>query len=430
MSDYTRVTIVGTRHKADLVLPESEPITSLLPDVLDLLDETSEGGARPVALTTTVGEQLDTSMTLAEQEVRHGTILRLVRVDAAPPPPDVADVTDVVSDTTSTRADAWTHAWGTASAAVIAAVVGGLAAPALESLEAAVPVALVVTALVAARLDHRASAIVLTGGAVGSALGTATSLAKGVVGTDPLAAALVWFALAGLIAGAVWLVGMTQRAVGLGTMTGPALVGVWLSARTLDIAPNPAAAVTTILGALLLGLLPGIAMSLSGLSGIDDRIVEGQRVARTETRLTVHAAHRTLTAATVTTALVTGALTFQLMSTGDLWGQLIAAAVAVLLLLRTRVLPLAPQRLALIAAGSAPLIALLLDWATDEALTGTLALLGVIALLALLVGWRPPAHVAARLRRGAGTMELFVVLPLIPLLLASLGVFGDLLETF
>ncbi len=430
MSDYTRVTIVGTRQKADLVLPESEPITSLLPDVLDLLDETSEGGARPVALTTTVGEQLDTSMTLAEQEVRHGTILRLVRVDAAPPPPDVADVTDVVSDTTSTRADAWTHGWGTAAAALVAAVVGGLAAPMLESLEAAVPAALAVAALIAARLDHRAPAVVLTGGAVGSALGPASSLAKGVVGTDPLAVALVWFALAGLIAGVVWAVGLSERAVGLGTLTGSALVGVWWVARAAEIDPNPAAAVTTILGALLLGLLPGIAMSLSGLSGIDDRIVEGHRVARTETRLTVHAAHRTLTAATVTTALVTGALAFRLMGTGDLWGQLIAAAVAVLLLLRTRVLPLAPQRLALIAAGSAPLIALLVDWATDEALAGAFALLGVIALLAVVVGWRPPAHVGARLRRGAGTMELLVVLPLIPLLLASLGVFGDLLETF
>lgn len=430
MSDYTRVTIVGTRQKADLVLPDTEPITSLLPDVLDLLDETAESAARPVALTTTVGEQLDTSLTLAEQEVRHGTILRLVRVDAAPPPPDVADVTDVVSDTTSARPDAWNRSWATSAASVVAAVIGGYTAPMLGTFAALVPAALAVAAVVAARLGHRSPAVVLTGGAVGSAVGPATSVAKGGPGTDPVAVLLVWFALAGLIAGAVWAVGVAQRAVGLGTVAGPALVGIWFGARAFGVDPSPAATVTVILGALLLGLLPGIAMSLSGLSGIDDRVVEGQRVARAETRVTVHAAHRTLTAATVTTALVTGALAWQLIRSEDLWGQLVAVAVSLLMLLRTRVLPLAPQRLALIVGGAAPLMAYLIDWATGESALHTLALLAVILLLTLLVGWRPPAHIAARLRRGAGTMEFFVVLPLIPLLLASMGVFGDLLGTF
>lgn len=430
MSDYTRVTIVGTRQKADLVLPDTEPVSALLPDVLDLLDETAEGGARPVALSTTVGEQLDASLTLAEQEVRHGTILRLVRVDAAPPPPDVADVTDVVSDTTSTRPDAWNRGWGTAAAATIAAVLGVYAAPTLGALESAVPVALGVAAVIAARLGHRPPSVVLAGAAIGSALSPATTLAKGGPGDDPIAVFLVWFALAGIVAAAAWAVGLGQRAVGLGALAGPALVAVWFGAQTFGVDPTPAAAITTILGALLLGLLPGVAMSLSGLSGIDDRVVEGHRVAREETRMTVHAAHRTLTAATVTTALVIGALACQLMTTDDLWGRLVAAAVSLLLLLRVRIFPLAPQRLTLIAGGAAPLVAFLVGWAEGTSAAGTLALLAVVVVLALLVGWRPPAHIAARLRRAAGTLELFVVLPLVPLLLASLGVFDDLLGTF
>lgn len=430
MSDYTRVTIVGTNRKADLVLPDAEPITALLPDVLDLLDETSGEAARPVALTTTVGEQLDTSLTLAEQEVRHGTILRLVRVDAAPPPPDVADVTDVVSDTTSARPDSWNRMWGTAAAATVAAALGWYAASILDSLEAVVAATLAVAALLTARLDRRASAVALAGGAVGSALAPAATLAKGGPGDDPIEVFLVWFALSSLIAGAVWAVGLAQRAVGLGTLTGPALVAVWFVTQHLGVEPIPAATITVILGALLLGLLPGIAMSLSGLSGIDDRVVEGQRVARAETRVTVHAAHRTLTAATVTTALVTGALAWLLVESEDRWGVLVAVAVALLLLLRTRVLPLAPQRLALLAGGSAPLLVLLTDWATGESATHVAALLGAVALLALVVGWRPPAHIAARMRRAAGTMELLIVLPLVPLLLASLGVFDDLLGAF
>ena len=87
MTDYTRVTIQGEGRKADLVLPDDEPIAAVLPDVLSLLDESTERSARPVVLMTTVGEQLSPSLTLAEQDVEHGSILRLVRVDEAPPPP-------------------------------------------------------------------------------------------------------------------------------------------------------------------------------------------------------------------------------------------------------------------------------------------------------------------------------------------------------
>ncbi len=430
MSDYTRVTIIGSERKADLVLPDDEPITALLPDVLDLLDEQQSGGAHPVAMTTTVGEQLDASRSLAEQRVRHGTILRLVPVDAAPPPPDVADVTDVVGDTTSARVDAWTRWWGTAAAAVLAAVLGAYAAPVPGALEAAVAAVLVVTAVIAARVGHRAPSVVLAGGGVGVAVGPAAALADDGPGTGTVAVLLTWAALAAVATAAVWGLGFRQRSAGLGSLTGPALVVIWFAGPALGLGPVPSTAVATVLGALLLGLLPAMAMSLSGLSGIDDRVVEGHRVPRADTRVTVHAAHRTLSAATVSTAVVTGGLSCQLVEDADLWGRLLAIAVGLVLLLRTRVFPLAPQRLALIAGGAAPLVTVLVGWSTGAEMTRAAVVLGVVAALALVAGWAPPDHVSARLRRAAGTLELLVVLPVIPLLLASLGVFSDLLGTF
>ncbi|WP_420114312.1 EsaB/YukD family protein, partial [Pseudactinotalea sp.] len=130
MTDYTRVTIQGEGRKADLVLPDDEPIAAVLPEVLSLLDETTERSSRPVVLMTTVGEQLSPALTLAEQEVEHGTILRLVRVDEAPPPPEVADVTDLMGAAVETRSDAWRPAWGVGAAAAIAAIIGFLGGPA------------------------------------------------------------------------------------------------------------------------------------------------------------------------------------------------------------------------------------------------------------------------------------------------------------
>ena len=42
---YTRLTVIGSERKAELALPNSEPIGVLLPHVLELLEETPSGGA-------------------------------------------------------------------------------------------------------------------------------------------------------------------------------------------------------------------------------------------------------------------------------------------------------------------------------------------------------------------------------------------------
>ena len=88
MTDYTRLTIRGTANAADLVLPSDEPLAAMLPDVLSLLDEPA-ASARPLTLVTVLGEQLNTALSLDEQDVRQGAIVALVRLDEAPPPPEV-----------------------------------------------------------------------------------------------------------------------------------------------------------------------------------------------------------------------------------------------------------------------------------------------------------------------------------------------------
>jgi type VII secretion integral membrane protein EccD len=437
VTDYTRVTVQGEGRKADLVLPDDEPLAAMLPEVLALLDDGHARSARPVALVTTVGDQLDPSLSLAEQAVGHGTILRVVRVDEAPPPPEVADVTDVAADAVTSRADVWRPVWGVVAAAAAAGVLAVLAADVsaragtTTSTLAWVVTVLTVLAAVLARRAHRPPAVVLTTAGVGASLVLAGRLAPEVGGSGPLGAiALVWFGLACVVVAVVGAVGFADVAVALGGAVGAALVAGAVGTAVVGWDPADAAAVVAVLGTVLLGLLPGLAMSVSGLSGLDDRVVEGRRVPRTVAVRAVDATHRGLTWATVATAVVTGTACWALAGEPDAWARALAAAAGTVVLLRARILPLAPQRLAVLAAGAAPWGALVVDLGRTDPPRAVALAAAVVLLLALVVGRRPGDHAVARLRRLANVAELVAVLSLVPLLLAHLGVFADLVGTF
>lgn len=435
MTEYTRVTIQGEGRKADLVLPDDEPIAAVLPEVLSLLDETTDRSSRPVVLMTSVGEQLSPALTLAEQEVEHGTLLRLVRVDEAPPPPEVADVTDLMGEAAENRADAWRPFWGTAAAAAVAALAGYLVGPAAILNGYSISqvgiglLVLVVLAVLAARRRHHAPAVVLTAAVVG---GLAVVTGFALVQTSlahPGATTLVWFGLAGLVIGVVAAIGFKDVPVAVGGGTALVLTAAWILMHQAGMQTVHVAAWMAIAGVALLGLLPGIAMTASGLTGLDDRVVEGERVSRPAVERAVDGTHRALTWATVAIVLPTSLSAWMLATSGEVAGQGICAAVAVILLMRTQVLPLAPQRLALIAGGVVPLVTLAFTGLMSAG-SATLAAIGVIVVLTVLVGVHLSENNRARLRRLAGLLEMLAVISLVPLLLWLLGIFADLVARF
>ena len=87
---YTRLTMIGSNRKADLVLPDDEPVGALLPQLLEVLDERIPGG-REIALTTLTGVRIELDSTLGDQGVDHGTMIHLVPLDDAPHPPPRPD---------------------------------------------------------------------------------------------------------------------------------------------------------------------------------------------------------------------------------------------------------------------------------------------------------------------------------------------------
>ncbi|MYW28066.1 EsaB/YukD family protein, partial [Streptomyces sp. SID2119] len=106
-SELSRVTLVGERRRADIVLPSDTPIGQLLPEILQLLDD--RAASRPLTrqLLTSDGSALPHDSTLASAGVSDGAVLRLVRIHAAPPAPVVHDVTDQVADTLDLQAWRW-----------------------------------------------------------------------------------------------------------------------------------------------------------------------------------------------------------------------------------------------------------------------------------------------------------------------------------
>ena len=71
MTDYTRLTIIGSHRKAQMVVPGDEPIGSLIPRLMHLLDEKAGAVSRPLGLVRSTGEQLDTTLSIGIASSEH-----------------------------------------------------------------------------------------------------------------------------------------------------------------------------------------------------------------------------------------------------------------------------------------------------------------------------------------------------------------------
>ena len=172
MTTFTRLTVVGTAREAELVVPDDEAIGGLIPRLMALLEEPTGPVARPLALVRSTGEQLDDARSAAEQDLADGEQLRLVRADDAPPPPEVADVTDVVGDTYAERGGRWSSAARQTTGAIALGATTCVASVSLAMSTSTVWALVLIATAVAillGRLGHRWPAIALVAVAAGAA---------------------------------------------------------------------------------------------------------------------------------------------------------------------------------------------------------------------------------------------------------------------
>ncbi len=175
----SRVTLVGERRRADLVLRSDMPVGQLLPDVMQLLGD--RPASRPLTrqLVTSNGTVLPHDSTLASAGITDGAVLRLVRTHSAPPAPVVHDVTDQVADDLDLQTWRWRPAArrvGAGVATVAFMVIAGLLARREFVLDALAGVLLVVTLVLVV-----AGALVAKIGQGNRGLATALLVASGAV---------------------------------------------------------------------------------------------------------------------------------------------------------------------------------------------------------------------------------------------------------
>ncbi|MFJ9526472.1 type VII secretion integral membrane protein EccD [Streptomyces cyaneofuscatus] len=443
-SELSRVTLVGERRRADIVLPSDTPIGQLLPDILQLLDD--RAASRPLTrqLLTSDGSALPHDSTLASAGVSDGAVLRLVRIHAAPPAPVVHDVTDQVADTLDLQAWRWRPAArrvaagaSTVAFSVVAALLARREFP-LDTLAgalAAVTAVLLVGGALCARIGAGnrglATALLFVSGGLGVLTAWTAADAYGWSGPARLAAVAAAVILALLLLGFFSPLG---RGGLIGAGATAAVTAVWEAVAAVESDPARLGAVMAVFSVVLLGMLPRLALMASGLTALDDRRSGGVSVSRHDVSNALAATHRGLALSTVATAVSATAAGWLLTLSArpTVWTVLLPSMVAVVLLSRARAFPLVAEVVALFAAAAVLVVRLVMLWMEQASGgSGPVILLGVAALLPLLaLSVEPPEHVRVRLRRTADLVESIGMVGLFPLAIGVFGVYGQLLDKF
>ncbi|MEV0265080.1 EsaB/YukD family protein [Streptomyces sp. NPDC050617] len=428
----SRVTLVGDRRRVDLLLPSTDPVGRLLPDILRLLDDQNSGPAAARHLVTVDGTVLAPDATLGGAAVPDGSVLRLVRADDASPAPLAPTAADV-------RTVRWRPAVRrrTAGAAtfVLAVAVGVLTRTSVDHATAAA--ALAGAGLVAALLGA------VAGRSRGHEPGAALMLSGGALGliaawTAADAYAWPWPGRLAMVAGALGLtlllLGLCSP-VGRGGLTGAGAVAataaVWEAVAAVEGDTARLGAVLAVVSVAALGVLPRLALTAAGLTALDDHRSGGASVSRHEVDIALAATHRHLTLPTVVTAASATAAGLLAVTTATWWTVPLTCVLVVVLLARARAFPLAAEVVALLTAAAVLLVRLTALWLTDTDVSpyaplAALTVVAVLPLAALTPG--PPQRLRTRLRRLTDLAETAGVIVLFPLVIGALGGYALLLD--
>lgn len=439
MSEYTRITVSGSLRRVEVVVPSTETLGAVLPGLVDLLDEPAGTVSRPLTFVGTSGEHLELDKTPAQQELPDGAALRLVRLDAAPPPPAVIDFVDVSADRRDSHPGRWDDAARrrTGNVAVALAIgIGGAFLPLLPMwlsgvLAASVLLASGIAAL-AARWDRHISDTVIAAG-----LGLSIAVGVSVLAIWPgeaqrgLAGALVAISACSVTIGVGLGVGSHSRGATTGALLGLLGSSAALVMLSAGLSVVRTAEVVLVLVVFALGSLPWVALSVADITGLDDRVADGIRVSRAKALSAVDEAFAALTWSVAAASALLAVAGVAAVISADIWGILIAATASLVAGLRTRAFPLRAQSwaiwIALALVGVAAATAL---FVVGLAWVGAIAgfSLAVIAAVASLIVWRP--HQKARLRGLGNALESVAAVATLPLLLGGLGLYAELLALF
>ncbi|MGW7089467.1 type VII secretion integral membrane protein EccD [Streptomyces sp. NPDC054871] len=469
---FCRVTIVAPDSRIDVALPDDIPVADIYPEILRLSRQSPAEGA-PVGyhLVRRDGAVLDSARSFAAQRILDGELLTLRPFSESLPPAVFDDVSEAVASAVTRDRTLWngdsTRVAGLIGGAVLPALIAFVAWTAeprhdmnsLPGILAAVAGLLLLTlACVRARIyDDRASAIAL-------GLGALPNLAVAGSGLLPLTEGQGIGRLQFLLACTAVLIASVILTLVSPRGDGPFVAFVFASAVGLltvfiatlsSLEPIETAALCAPLAVGALAFLPGLSMRFAripigfesphsarneyGAEPEPQQPVDAERIAAQARR-----GHELLVGLVGGCALVSVGAAAVLGFSDDVWGQLLALATGIAMLMRAQLFRYTAQVASTLAAGLGALVLLGLGLCLNppHALMRD-ALLGDSSALNVRTLWLIAAIAAASVlvtavglitsRRGVTPFwgrfteiaEGFVLLTLVPLTLAVFDVYAS-----
>lgn len=433
MIPYTRLTVISAQARAEVVMPSDEPVGAQLPELLNLLGTAQGTQLAPIQIVRSGGDILDLEQSLVQQEVLDGEIVRIMTDDEVPPPAEVSDISGLLTDMTDTHPGRWndrSRLLGAGVLLTISTVAAAWATP--RELIAAVPswtllLPGLVIMLLAAFISQGRSVSARQIGALAAflALGLLVpaiyTLATGPVNDRLLAVA------ASLTAVALAVLGRGNVGWAFGTLVGMILYGIWIAFNMFSIAPL-GDGLTAVTALVSLGILPWLALLISGTSRLDDAALAGALPSRRRVLQDLTTAHETLAGSCLTAAAMLSWSSTILASSSNMWARALSAVIIIAALLRSRAFPLRSEVLSLWLAAVPP--ALVLSGAiTQPAARAALLFIAGLVLSSLSL-YRPAPQTRVRLRRLGDRLESLCLAATLPLLCGIGDLFTHLLGVF
>ncbi len=425
---FLRISVLGSTHNADLVVPSDQPATTLLPQFLGLLGE-PHGPQGTYTLTTALGEPIDLHRPMGEVGLVDGAVLRLSQETETPPVPVVSDLVDATAE--HEASGLWANAsrgWVLSVCSALMTVVALVFLLLLrgpDALDVGVGATGLYVVSMLCRILHKdlAWAYFIAGGVVG----IWWAWLQLMTGTSPLTVLLILL-VAQLIS---LLVHTRQRfayAIGLAVLA--VSTGTWWLIHFLVVDPVRAGAITATLALLLLGLAPRLALSIAGVFKADDAVGHGASMALSEVVSRLNRAHQVLSVAVV---LLAGLWTLGILpvagtAIGNVWALAMTASLVVAWTLRGRHFPLTTERTAIYVAALIATSAV--AWSQRTTPWAPIAAAALALFLAVMLFVRTSDLAAAQLRRVATWVETAAVILTVPVLVGMFDLYTQLLGSF
>ena len=429
----------------DLALPNALPLADVLPQVMRYADP-GAGADAPVSWTLARmgGSSMSLAQTLAEAGVQDGDVLQLRPEDEDVRPAMVEDVRDAVEDSVDAAGGVWTtrttRSFAVTSGSVLLLVValiswwgdrvgnsdlGDLASPASAVVAVAV---LLFGAWWSDRFARDLDAQVATAAAMGWAalLGADVADSAGLDGAAAIGVAGLASAIVAGLARALTpaVTGHVAFAV---SVAAAGLVELVTDAIGLDA--DHVRRVLPVLALLASGVVPRVSLSVGGLASADYRVRHVGRLDLTALRARYRASNAILVGGMVGICAVVAWACVGLFADGGPWDRTLAAALAVALVLRSRMFSRTQHMLAPRIVGGALLAFGGWRLAVDEPsyLPWVVTALALVVALGMGLGSMQMSDISrARVKRLLNTVEFLVVVVVLVLLAGALGIYHDL----